>query len=158
MHVLRRLARRRASMLGLLVLTLVMAMGCAAWLLYPDDPFDMVAAPPPAWARTPGSGTDNLGRDLAAAVVHGARVSLLVGLAAAGGALLIGTLVGALAGFHGGLVDDALMRLTELFQTIPPFLFAIVLGRCSRPRSGRSSARWPSSRGRRSRGWPGPRC
>ncbi|MCC7282710.1 MAG: ABC transporter permease [Acetobacteraceae bacterium] len=129
MDVLRRLARRRASVLGLLVLALVAAVGCAAWLLYPADPFDMAGAPllaPGEEAEFP-LGTDNLGRDLAAAVVHGARVSLLVGLAAAAGALLIGTLVGALAGFHGGWVDDALMRLTELFQTIPPFLFAIVL-------------------------------
>jgi peptide/nickel transport system permease protein len=57
--------------------------------------------------------------------VHGARTSLVVGLAAAAAALVVGTLIGTLAGFAGGLVDEALMRVTDAFQTVPGFLLAL---------------------------------
>ncbi|MGY9050035.1 MAG: ABC transporter permease, partial [Rhodobacterales bacterium] len=60
-------------------------------------------------------------------LVHGARVSLLVGLVSTVMALLIGVPLGALAGFYGGYVDEGAMRFTEFFQTIPNFALAIVL-------------------------------
>ena len=72
-------------------------------------------------------GTDALGRDVMAGLVHGARISLLVGLVSTVVALLIGVPIGALAGYFGGFIDDALMRFTEFFQTIPSFALAIVL-------------------------------
>ncbi|PIK72200.1 ABC transporter permease, partial [Methylobacterium frigidaeris] len=72
-------------------------------------------------------GTDALGRDIAAGLMHGAGVSLIVGLVSTLAALLIGVPLGALAGYLGGRVDDALMRFTELFQTVPSFALAIVL-------------------------------
>ena len=72
-------------------------------------------------------GSDLLGRDILRGIVHGARVSLLIGLSATVAALGIGVTVGACAGYFRGWVDDALMRVTELFQTIPNFLLAIVL-------------------------------
>ncbi len=68
-----------------------------------------------------------LGRDLAAGVLYGARTTLLVGLVATLIATVVGVAVGGLAGYFGGRLDNALMRLTELFQTIPFFLFAILL-------------------------------
>jgi peptide/nickel transport system permease protein len=72
-------------------------------------------------------GTDALGRDVFAGLIYGARVSLLVGLVSTTVALTIGVPVGAIAGYFGGKVDDALMRFTEFFQTIPSFPLAIVL-------------------------------
>ena len=72
-------------------------------------------------------GTDTLGRDVAAGIVYGARVSLLVGLVSTLAALAIGVPLGAIAGYFGGRVDDALMRFTEFFQTVPSFALAIVL-------------------------------
>ena len=72
-------------------------------------------------------GTDMLGRDILTGVFYGARVSLIIGTVATASALLIGTIVGAFAGYHGGLVDNILMRITEIFQTIPPFVFAVVI-------------------------------
>jgi peptide/nickel transport system permease protein len=72
-------------------------------------------------------GTDLMGRDLLAGLMHGARVSLLVGGMAALIALLIGVGIGALAGFYRGRLDSVLMRVTEFFQTIPAFLLAIIL-------------------------------
>lgn len=131
---LRRFARNRAAVAGLVVLAAVAAMALAAPLLYPGDPWDMVAEPflQPGAPGHP-AGTDMMGRDIAAGLFHGARVSLLIGLVATGVALLIGVTVGALAGYFGGWTDNALMRLTELFQTIPAFLFAIVLVAIFRP-------------------------
>ncbi len=107
----------------------VLAMAaCADWA-YPGDPWDM-AAPPLLWPGENSAfplGSDTLGRDIAAGLFHGARESLLIGVAATAAAVIVGTAIGALAGYFGGGVDAALMRLTELVQTIPPFLFAVVL-------------------------------
>ena len=72
-------------------------------------------------------GSDSLGRDLAAGIFHGARVSLSIGIAATLAALFLGIVAGAFAGYHGGRVDDILMRCTESFQTVPPFLLTIVI-------------------------------
>ncbi len=72
-------------------------------------------------------GTDALGRDVTAGLVHGARVSLLVGLVSTLVALAVGVPLGAVAGYFGGWADDLLMRFTEFFQTIPSFALAIVL-------------------------------
>jgi peptide/nickel transport system permease protein len=121
--------RNHSFLAGLVILGLVLAAALLASVFYPDDPQDIVAAP----AQWPGAdplyplGTDSLGRDIAAGLLHGARVSLLVGVSAAGIGLVIGTLVGAAAGFMGGWLDVLLVRLTELVQTIPSFLLVIVL-------------------------------
>ena len=107
----------------------VALMALLAPLLFPEDPWDMVAAP----FLWPGQdqkfllGTDIMGRDLASGLFHGARISLLVGFTATLAAVLVGIAVGAIAGYYGGRVDSALMSLTELFQTIPQFIFAIVV-------------------------------
>lgn len=110
---------------GLLVL-LALAALLAPWL-FPGDPQAIVGAPLLPLFREAGLplGTDRLGRDVAAALAHGARTSLVVGLAAAAAALLVGTLIGTLAGFLGGLVDEVAMRVTDAFQTVPGFLLAL---------------------------------
>ncbi len=71
-------------------------------------------------------GTDDLGRDVLTGVIYGARTSLLVGLAVAGMAALIGAAVGILSAYRGGWADDALMRLTEFFQVLPRFFLAVI--------------------------------
>lgn len=115
--------------LGLLLVGGAVALALLAPLLFPEDPMDMVGRPN-LWPGTDGAlplGTDMMGRDLAAGIAHGARASLLVGVLAAAGALLLGSAVGAVAGYAGGVADAVLMRVTELFQTMPPFLFAIAV-------------------------------
>jgi peptide/nickel transport system permease protein len=81
---------------------------------------------PPSWAHP--MGTDNLGRDVLAQVLHGGRVSLLVGVTAMALALLLGTVVGVLAGYFRR-IDGALMRLTDLFLALPilPLLLVAIL-------------------------------
>ncbi|MDR5782262.1 ABC transporter permease [Caballeronia sp. LZ065] len=123
------LLRNPSALAGLALLAAFIALALGAPHFFPGDPLDMVAAP----FEWPGAdplyrlGTDSLGRDVAAGVAHGARVSLLIGASAAAIGLVIGTLVGALAGFFGGLIDDVLVRVTELFQTVPSFLLVIVI-------------------------------
>ena len=123
----RRYGRNRAAVLGLCILGAVVLLALAAPWISPGSPFRLAGKPlsPPFGEYL--FGTDTLGRDVAAGITHGARTSLLIGLVATAMAVTVGTVLGGLAGFHGGVVDDLLMRVTEFFQTIPAFLFAIVL-------------------------------
>lgn len=128
MNALSRFAANRGALIGLFLLLVLVAIVVLAPMLYPQSPWRMVGRP--MGAPLDGSfllGTDTLGRDVAAGIVHGARVSLLIGIVSTIAALLIGVPLGALAGYFGGLVDDAIMRFTEFFQTIPSFALAIVL-------------------------------
>ena len=121
--------RSPAAVLGGLLVLAVAAMGLLAPLLYPEDPLGLAGRPlqwPGADPRFP-LGTDPSGRDIAAQIFHGARVSLLIGFAATLIAVAIGIAVGALAGFYGGAADTALMRATEAFQTLPNFLLLLLL-------------------------------
>ena len=120
--------RNRAAVLGLAVLGLVLVMAAAGPLLYRESAFALVDKPfQMPFAGRWLLGTDMLGRDVLAGLVHGARTSLLIGLVATVAAVTFGVVMGGLAGYYGGWIDDLLMRTTELFQTIPSFIFAIVL-------------------------------
>jgi peptide/nickel transport system permease protein len=129
MSFIRRFARNRGAVIGCLVLLAVIVVAALAPVMYPQSPWRLVGRPflaPFALDRFP-LGTDALGRDVMAGLMHGARVSLLIGLVSTAVALLIGVPLGGLAGYAGGFVDDALMRFTEFFQTIPSFALAIVI-------------------------------
>lgn len=121
--------RRGELWVGGGILAVLLAVAGLADVLFPGDPMEMVARP----LLWPGEdagfllGTDALGRDIAAGIAHGARVSLLIGFVAAGVAVLVGSAVGAVAGFWRGWVDDGLMRVCEVFQSIPQFMLAVVL-------------------------------
>jgi len=122
-----RFMRNKPAVLGLLLLLFVIGVALLAPVLFPRSPFEMVGKPFQAPFGEYLFGTDQLGRDLTAAVAYGARISLLTGLVATAIAVLVGVTIGGLAGYFGGWLDTALMRLTEIFQTIPFFLFAILL-------------------------------
>ena len=106
----------------------IVVTALAAPLLFARGPFTIVGMPllPPG---APGllAGSDVLGRDMAVALAYGARISLLVGVASTIGAVGIGVLLGAVAGYYGGLMDELLMRVTEFFQIIPSFVLLMVL-------------------------------
>lgn len=127
MSVVSRLVRTREGTAGLLLLAIPLAAALLAPLLYPGDPLSIAgpALTPPFSDPALPLGTDRLGRDVLAGIFHGVRATLLVGLAAAFVAVAFGTLVGAVAGFAGGLADEVLMRVTEAFQTVPGFLLAL---------------------------------
>jgi peptide/nickel transport system permease protein len=121
-----RLKRNRLAMVGLALVLGLFAVALLAHWLAPYDPdlinLKLVLMPP-----SPDHllGTDTLGRDVLSRIIYGARISLLVGFVAVGIATLIGILVGALAGFYGGWVDQLLMRLVDLMLCFPT-LFLIL--------------------------------
>lgn len=113
--------------IGLGWLAIVVVVAIFANVLSPRDPFAIAAAPFIRPSNAFVLGTDSLGRDVLAGLMHGARTTLLIAVLATLVAVAFGTFIGAVAGYYGGVIDDVLMRLTEFFQTIPSFLFAIVL-------------------------------
>ena len=125
----KRFSYNRGAVIGLVILTFVVAAAILAPILFPQSPWKMVQRPflPPFTQDGLMLGTDALGRNVLAGLAHGAYVSLLVGLVSTIVALAIGVPVGAAAGYFAGRIDDALMRFTEFFQTIPSFALAIVL-------------------------------
>ena len=126
---LRRFLESRRGVIGLVLIAAIVLAAIAAPLLFPGDPLDIVGRPllaPFADGRFP-LGTDRLGRDVAAGLVHGARISVGIGLVAALASLMVGIAIGTTAGFLGGRVDEGLMRLTEAVQTVPSFILALAL-------------------------------
>ncbi|CAB3659899.1 MULTISPECIES: ABC transporter permease [Achromobacter] len=129
METLRRYFHSPVAVLGLVLLTAVCAAALGADFWYPRNPLSLAGRP----LQWPGDnarfllGTDQVGRDIAAQILHGARVTLAIGLAATVVSVLIGVVLGAVAGYYGGLADDLLMRVTEAFQILPNFLLLLVL-------------------------------
>jgi peptide/nickel transport system permease protein len=125
----RRYRRNIPAVLGLFIVVLALVLGLASPLIRPGDPWSVVGAPflwPGQDPRFP-LGTDVLGRDMLSGLLHGATVSLAIGFSAALAAAAIGMMVGSIAGYYGGWIGDALMRVSEAFQSIPPFLQAIII-------------------------------
>lgn len=121
-------SRNQSAVFAAVVLGLLVFLGAFAGIVAPFDPDKIGVGPAMAG---PGAvylmGTDELGRDVFSRVLVGIRVSLLVGLGAAAVSTSLGVLVGGLAGFFGRHVDDALMRVTEIFQVVPRFFLAVLL-------------------------------
>jgi peptide/nickel transport system permease protein len=126
---LKRFAKHPGGVVGLALLALILFVALFAGLLFPVSPWQMQGEPLLGMMedRAFPLGTDMLGRDIAAGLAYGARVSLLVGVVSTLFAVLVGVTFGALAGYFGGWIDDILMRVTEFFQTIPQLAMAIVL-------------------------------
>ena len=120
--------RNHAAVIGLVILLSIIAIAVIGPMVYPGDPFDMVWIPfTPPGEQGYLMGTDYLGRDLLSLLIHGAKVSLTIGISAAVVTVTIGITVGALAGFYRGWVEEVLMRLTEFFQVLPTLLFSMVI-------------------------------
>lgn len=121
--------RAPLSLLAIIVLLTVLGSALLAPWLFPGDPLDMQAEaflwPGQDWHYP--LGTDMLGRDVLAGLVHGARISLQVGALATLCGVLAGVLLGALAGYFGGRLDYAVQRLVEIFQTMPSFVLLVAL-------------------------------
>ena len=123
-----RLKRNRMAMTGLALVLVLFAVALFAPWLAPYDPLsinleEVLTPPSPAHYL----GTDTLGRDVLSRIIFGARISLLVGFVAVGIATLIGLFIGALAGYYGGWVDSALMRLVDLMLCFPAFFLILAV-------------------------------
>lgn len=129
-EIWRRLKMNKTAMLGLAVLIIMILLAVFAdqiadyneVVIKMDTP-NRLKAP----SRTNWLGTDNFGRDIFARLVHGARVSLQVGIISVGIALLIGGTLGAIAGYYGGRIDNIIMRFMDVFLAIPSILLAIAI-------------------------------
>lgn len=123
-----RLIRRPLGMAGLLIVTLFLLVALAGPLFVPNEPqaTDLAKSmQPPSTERAFGS--DELGRDVLSEIVHGARTTLLIALATVIASISTGTIIGATAGYLGGVIDGGLSRLIDGFLVIPQELLAIVV-------------------------------
>ncbi|WP_448955784.1 ABC transporter permease [Labrys neptuniae] len=129
MTMLMALWRSGEGRIGIVLLAFFALLALTAPLVFPGDPLAISASPllAPFNEAAHPLGADRLGRDIAAELAWGSRTTLMVALASALASLLLGCLVGTLSGFLGGWTDDALMRLSDAFQTVPAFLLAMAL-------------------------------
>ena len=127
-RALRRLAKRRAALIGLGVVILFIVIAAAAPLVSPYDPlatnWSLVRKPPSALHPF---GTDEIGRDVLARIIWGSRASLLAGLVSVSLALAVGVPIGLVSGYVGGILDGTVMRLIDAMLAIPFLILAIAL-------------------------------
>ncbi len=114
--------------IGLLVLMLFVLIGIFASLIAPYDPLRII---PRAAKQAPSAlylfGTDNLGRDVLSRVIHGTRISIVVGLIAVAIAMIGGTFLGTISGYYGGWIDSFIMRFMDIMLAFPGILLAIAI-------------------------------
>ncbi len=129
--------RNLSAVLGSLIVLGFLVMVTIGPFLVSQNPYDvsqldlMAAFKPPAWLAGGSSeywlGTDGQGRDVLASIVYGSRISLIIGLVAMGGACLLGTTLGLIAGFYGGRLDAIIMRIADIQLSFPSVLTALFL-------------------------------
>lgn len=118
----------KSAVAGAIMLIIIALAGLFGEMLYPVSAMSIVAAPLQEPSMALPMGADYLGRDVLAGILHGAGTTLVISLAATLTTVILGLfLIGAVAGFFGGRVDNILMRVTEFFQVLPPILLAMVL-------------------------------
>lgn len=127
----KRLRKHRLAMGGLVVILLLVAVAVGArWIApYRFEDIDLLTRFARPFEPKHLLGTDDLGHDVLTRLLYAGRISLLVGFAAALSAVALGTVIGVVAGFYGGVVDNVLMRLTDIVLTLPVFGVLLILGR-----------------------------
>lgn len=123
-----RLRKNKLAMLGLAILVVMVVLAvCADWIA--DYDTNVTGMNMAERLQTPSAkhwfGTDSYGRDVFARIIHGSRLSLSLSIFAMLAAVAIGSIIGAIAGYYGGRVDDVLMRLMDILLAIPPMLMSI---------------------------------
>ncbi|MEA4884212.1 MAG: ABC transporter permease [Clostridia bacterium] len=126
-HVVRVFLRHRLGVIGVVMLLAFIASAVFAPVVAPRDPFEMDLAYPFMPPGSPGHilGTDNFGRDIFSRLVYGSRISLLIGVVVVSIASVLGSCLGLFAGYYGGWIDGAVMRLVEVFYSFP-FLILVI--------------------------------
>ena len=129
-EIWQRLLRNKMAMLGLAILAILALLAIFADVIADYDTM-VVAQNIPERLQGPSAahwfGTDEFGRDIFARIIHGGRVSLVVGLISVSVSLLAGGSLGAFAGFYGGRVDNVIMRVMDIFLAVPSILLAITI-------------------------------
>lgn len=125
---IRRLCKNKTAMLGLIILVVLLLIAIFGPLIAPyseveQDLMNCYGLPS---IKHP-FGTDELGRDIMSRLIIGSRASLKIGLVSAAGSAVIGIIIGCIAGYFGGRMDNVLMRLMDIFQALPPMVLAIAV-------------------------------
>ncbi len=128
MQFLKAIVANRLAFLGLIIVVTVVLVAVFAPFIAPYDyakidPKEVLM--PPSWSHP--FGTDQLGRDVLSRVIWGARVSVEVGVISVGIAVIIGTIVGAVSGYYGGLIDNILMRFVDIMLCFPTFFLILAV-------------------------------
>ena len=127
-EIWRRFRKSKTAMLGLCLLIFVLSIAVFADVITPyENAISQSANRLDGPSAAHIFGTDELGRDLFARIVHGSRYSLLIGVSTSVLALVIGGLLGAIAAYYGGWVDNIIMRLTDVVMTVPPILLSLAV-------------------------------
>ena len=127
-EIWRRFRKSKPAMLGLCLLIFVLCIAIFADVITPyENAISQSANRLDGPSAAHIFGTDELGRDLFARIVHGSRYSLLIGVSTSVLALVIGGLLGAIAAYYGGWVDNIIMRLTDVVMTVPPILLSLAV-------------------------------
>jgi oligopeptide transport system permease protein len=134
-----RLIRNKAAVVGMIIILFFSLIAVFARVISPHDPTKITSGKkylPPIWLEqfnnTPSDpeyvlGTDTLGRDVLSRLIYGARVSMVVGLVPTTIIVIVGTIIGMIAGYYGGRIDNILMRLTDVVYAFPDLLFFIIV-------------------------------
>lgn len=126
----RRLTKNKGAMIGLVFLCLLVLVSLLAGVIYDYDT-DIIAINMAEALQKPSLehlfGTDSLGRDIFARILYGARYSLLIGVGSVTIGLIVGIILGSIAGFYGGIVDQIIMRIVDVFYSIPNIMIAVVI-------------------------------
>jgi peptide/nickel transport system permease protein len=128
MEGVRRLRKSVTAVVGAVIVVVLVVVALFADVLAPQSPTaanQMTTFQAPTWAHP--LGTDQLGRDMLSRVIHGTRISLLVGVSSVILALLVGVPFGMIAGYYGGRIDRGIMRVMDLILAFPIYLLAIIL-------------------------------
>jgi peptide/nickel transport system permease protein len=129
-RVLRRFLRHRLAVAGGVLVAVLLLMALAADFITPHNPLDLETGRrfiPPFTDSSYVLGTDEMGRDLLSRLIYGGRISLVVGVAAMFATVVTGLVVGLIAGYYGGRVDNLLMRFTDTMLSFPQVFLLLVL-------------------------------
>lgn len=128
-EIWRRFRKSKTAMLGLVLLIFVVGIAIFADVIVPYE--NAIAQDIPNRLQGPSAahwfGTDEAGRDLFARIIHGSRYSLAIGIITTIVSMIIGGLLGAVAAYYGGWVDNVIMRVTDVIMTVPPILLSLAV-------------------------------
>lgn len=127
----RRFKRNRSAVLGMIILCVIVTLVICADLFYSYDDvaikMNVSQRLIPPFSQGHILGTDDLGRDLAARILHGGRRSLVISFSSVAFALVVGSIIGAVSGYYGGVLDNVIMRIIDILMAIPMTMLAIVI-------------------------------
>ncbi|MFK9094309.1 nickel transporter permease [Bacillus salipaludis] len=126
--MLKRFKKNRRAMIGFYITSIFVIMALLAPWISPYDPFqyNMKALLHPPSLDHP-FGTDQFGRDVLSRIIHGSRISLMIGIVGVGISIIVGVTLGTVAGYFGGILDSIIMRIMDILLAFPGFLLALAI-------------------------------